>query len=66
MQKFPDVPETFLKPCLELKKIEKNDPFLSEIVKSVTHNYILYHECSLKNNAWIEWYNDQKKSFNIK
>ncbi len=65
-RKFPDAPETLLKSCPELKKIEKDDPLLSEVIKSVTQNYTLYHECSLKNEAWIEWYNQQKKTFDIK
>lgn len=65
-RKFPDAPETLLKPCPDLKKIEKDNPLLSEVIKSVTENYTLYHECSLKNDAWIEWYNVQKKTFDIK
>jgi hypothetical protein len=65
-RKFPDAPETLIKPCPELKQIQKNDPVLSEVVKSVTENYTLYHECALKSEAWIEWYNVQKKTFEIK
>ena len=65
-RKFPDAPKTLMTPCPPLKKIEKNDPLLSEVIKSVTENYTLYHECSLKNDAWIEWYNEQKKSSDIK
>ena len=64
-RKFPDAPETLMTPCVALKKIEKEDPALSEIIKSVTENYTLYHECSLKSESWIEWYNVQKKTFNI-
>lgn len=65
-QKFPDAPQTLMTPCPPLKKIEKSDPLLSEVIKSVTENYTLYHECSLKYDAWIEWYNEQKKNFDIK
>jgi len=64
-RKYPDAPETLMTPCVQLKKIEKEDPALSEVVKSVTENYTLYHECSLKTDSWIEWYNVQKKTFNI-
>jgi hypothetical protein len=63
---FPDAPETLMKPCPELTKIKADNPLLSEIVKSVTENYILYHECALKSEAWIEWYTVQKKTFEIK
>lgn len=65
-RKFPDAPDTLLKPCPDLKKIEKKDPVLSEVIKSVTENYTLYHECALKNESWIEWYNAQKKAFELK
>lgn len=65
-QKFPEAPQTLLTPCDPLKRIERDDPLLSEVVKSVTQNYLLYHECSIKNDAWIEWYNVQKKNFDIK
>lgn len=64
-RKFPDAPETLMTPCVSLKKIEKEDPLLSEIIKIVTENYTLYHECALKSESWIEWYNVQKKTFNI-
>jgi PBP1b-binding outer membrane lipoprotein LpoB len=63
---FPDAPERLMKPCTELKQIEKNDPVLSEVIKTVAENYTLYHECSMKNDAWIEWYNVQKKAFELK
>lgn len=65
-RKFPEAPQTLLTQCPELKKLEKENPLLSEVIKSVTENYTLYHECSLKNDAWIEWYNMQKKNFEIK
>lgn len=65
-RKFPEAPETLLTRCQPLNKIQKDDPLLSEVVKSVTENYLLYHECSIKNDAWIEWYNVQKKNFDIK
>jgi uncharacterized protein YcfL len=64
-RKFPDAPETLMKPCADLKKIDKENPLLSEVVKSVTENYMLYHECALKSESWIEWYNVQKKVFQI-
>ena len=28
-----------------------------------SENYTLYHECSLKNTSWIDWYQKQKKVF---
>jgi hypothetical protein len=60
--KFPTVPESFLMSCTELKQLQK-DAKLSDVAKSVVENYTLYHECSIKNDAWIEWYKIQKKVF---
>ena len=31
--------------------------------KTVVDNYTLYHECSIKSQAWIEWYKAHKKIF---
>lgn len=61
-QKFPDVPEEITKPCVDLKKI-KEEASLSEIAKTVTENYNLYYECSIKHEAFNEWYKSQKQIF---
>lgn len=62
-QKFPEVPAELLKQCpYQLEKLE-NDPKLSDVAKTVTRNYTTYHECAYKNDAWIEWYQIQKKIF---
>jgi hypothetical protein len=61
-QKFPEAPAQFLEPCEELKRLQK-DAKLSDIAKVVTENYTKYHECSIKNKAWTEWYSTQKKIF---
>jgi hypothetical protein len=60
--KFPEAPSTFFESCVELKKLEK-DAKLSDVAKTVTENYTLYHECSIKTQAWIDWYKSQKKIF---
>lgn len=61
-QNFPMAPETLLTPCPELKKLEK-DAKLSDVAKTVVENYTLYHECSIKSQAWIGWYKAHKKIF---
>lgn len=61
-QRFPQAPETLLKPCSDLKKLPL-DVKLSDVAKIVVENYSLYHECSIKSQAWTEWYNTQKKIF---
>jgi hypothetical protein len=60
--KFPEAPEVLLQPCPELKKLEK-EVKLSDVAKTITENYTLYHECSIKNQAWGEWYKAHKKIF---
>jgi len=65
-KKFPEAPKTLITSCPQLNKLEKTDPLLSEVIKSVVENYTLYHECALKNDAWIEWYNTQRKIFEDK
>ena len=61
--KFPKAPERLMQPCPQLEKLE-NEVKLSDIAKSVTNNYTKYHECSIQNESWIEWYKVQMKIFN--
>lgn len=60
--KFPQVPNELLQKCQQLIKLE-DDTKLSEIAKTVTSNYTSYHECSIKLDAWIEWYGIQKQIY---
>ena len=60
--KFPQSPERLMLPCAQLEKLE-NEAKLSDIAKSVTNNYTKYHECSIQNELWIEWYRTQKQIF---
>ena len=60
--KFPEAPERLLVKCPQLEKLE-NEAKLSDISKTVTNNYTTYYECAVKDDAWIEWYQIQKKIF---
>ena len=60
--KFPKAPERLMQPCPQLEKLE-NEAKLSDVAKSVTNNYSKYHECSIQNESWIEWYKTQKQIF---
>ena len=60
--KFPQVPTQLMEKCSQLEKLH-DDTKLSEIAKSVTTNYTLYHECSIKLDAWMEWYELQKQLY---
>ena len=61
--KFPEAPPTLLEPCPELKLLKPGDPKLSDVAKIVAENYTLYHECSIKSQAWTGWYRSQKQIF---
>jgi len=60
--KFPETPEAIMVKCPDLAQL-KNDAKLSDIAKTVTLNYTSYYECGAKLDAWIEWYQAQKKIF---
>jgi len=61
-QKFPSAPTTLLQRCPDLKLLSK-DVKLSDVAKTINENYSLYHECAIKSQGWIDWYNAQKKIF---
>lgn len=61
--KFPDVPPDLLKSCSDLN-ITQDTEKLSEVMKVVTENYSLYHECRVSIDTWIEWYKTQKQIYN--
>jgi hypothetical protein len=62
--KFPDAPEALMTPAGKLtplatdKKVE-----LSDIIENANENAGKYYALREKYNAWIEWYNSQKKIF---
>ena len=60
--KFPEVPERILKTCPQLEKLNEESK-LSDIAKTVTNNYTTYYECAVKHDAFIEWYQVQKKIY---
>lgn len=60
--KFPEVPQNLLVKCPHLSKVN-DDAKLSDITKTITNNYTEYYTCAVKNDAWIEWYQIQKKIF---
>jgi len=60
--KFPEVPQHLLVKCPQLNKVS-NDAKLSDVSKTITMNYTEYYTCAVKNDAWIEWYQVQKKIF---
>lgn len=61
-RKFPDVPDTIKQKCSDLKKLNDGAK-LSDVARTITENYTTYNECAIKQDAWIEWYDSQKKIF---
>jgi hypothetical protein len=59
--KFPEPPK-YTESCPQLEKL-KEDTKLSDVATTVTINYSTYYECAVKNDAWIEWYQVQKRIF---
>jgi hypothetical protein len=59
---FPSVPVELMEACPDLKKTEPTEK-LSEVLKVVVDNYGQYHECKIKVDTWVEWYNTQKNIF---
>lgn len=60
--KFPEAPNALLETCPELVQLSP-DAKLSDVARTVVENYTRYHQCSNKQESWIEWYNTQKKIF---
>ena len=59
--KFPEPPK-FNTPCPRLQQLN-DDAKLSDVAKTVTVNYSTYYECAIKNDAWLEWYEIQRRIF---
>ena len=61
--KFPEAPGRQAQvACPNLQKL-KDDARLSDISRTVTINYSTYYECAVKTDAWIEWYETQRRIF---
>ena len=60
---FPQIPETLKQSCPDLEETKPDVTKLSETLKVITDNYSQYHECRIKVDSWIEWYNTQKSIF---
>jgi hypothetical protein len=62
--KFPDVPDSLKESAPALTQLDTSKKIeLSDIVENANENAGKYYELRTKYNAWIEWYNTQKKIF---
>ena len=62
---FPPAPKVLLEPCAELKTVPKDVDSATEILKIVVENYTIHYQCVNKVDGWQDWYQDQKKWFDI-
>lgn len=60
-QRFPDVPVMLMERCPELKTIPGEKVTIVEFTKTVSENYSTYYQCAGRTDAWIDWYDQQKK-----
>lgn len=62
-QNFPDVPPALQKSCPELLTVPAGTTKFSDVLTIVTENYALYNECRALNQAWSQWYSEQRTIF---
>lgn len=64
-QEFPPIGENMEYKCPDLL-IAPNSELLSELVKTVIHNYGEYHKCKAAVEVWHQWYQEQKLNYEKK
>ena len=57
---FPGASDELMKQCEPLQKVETENVSIVELLKVVSHNYTLHHECSSRVAGWHLWYREQK------
>jgi hypothetical protein len=60
-QSFPQAPDMLMEKCPELKTIQGERVTIIEFTRTVSENYTTYYQCAGRTDAWIDWYNQQKK-----
>jgi hypothetical protein len=60
-QSFPQAPDMLMEKCPELKTIAGERVTIIEFTRTVRENYTTYYQCAGRTDAWIDWYNQQKK-----
>ena len=60
-QKFPEAPDMLMEKCPELKTIAGEKISIVDFTKTVSENYTTYYQCAAGKEAWIDWYDQQRK-----
>lgn len=61
--KFPDATPELMKKCESLLTVEGDKVLITDMLKTIVHNYTLYYQCSSKVDGWQDWYIKQKRIF---
>ena len=61
--KWPEAPQEIQQPSSDLKALPEDKKNLTDLLENVNENYGTYYQLKEKYEAWIEWYNTQKKIF---
>jgi hypothetical protein len=62
-QAWPNVDKNNLIACPNLKEVPETNTSLTDMLLVVQDNYGQYYTCKDRVDAWIKWYNSQKKNF---
>jgi hypothetical protein len=63
-QKFPDAPDMLMEKCPPLKTIQGEKISIVDFTRTVSENYTTYYQCAAGKEAWIDWYDQQRKTWN--
>jgi hypothetical protein len=61
--KWPEAPQEIQQPASDLTPLPEDKKNLTDLLENVNENYGTYYQLKEKYEAWIEWYNTQKKIF---
>jgi len=59
---FPEIPPELRSKCPQLESIDKEQVYLSDLMKTVTKNYTKYYTCAELVESWQDWYTKQKSN----
>ena len=60
-QKFPQAPGILMEKCPQLKTIAGEKISIVDFTRTVSENYSTYYQCAAGKEAWIDWYDQQRK-----
>jgi hypothetical protein len=60
-QRFPQAPDLLMEKCPPLRTIAGEKVSIVDFTRTVSENYTTYHQCAGRTEAWIDWYDKQKK-----